>query len=60
GETDESRVTVTITAYNGTDITDRYTLGFADGYYTLTAISNDQPGCYPSTVQIEIAPAAVE
>lgn len=58
GASDLSRVTVTITAYNGTDITDRYTPAFAEGYYTLTAISNDQPGCYPATIEIEITPAA--
>lgn len=46
-----------ILAYNNTDITDRYTPGFADGYYTLTAISNDQPGCYPKSISILIAPA---
>ena len=54
GVTDTSKVTVTITAYNSTDITDRYTLGYEDGYITLTAISNDQPGCYPSTFVITV------
>ena len=50
--TDKSQVNITITAYNNTNITDSYTLEYVDGYIIITAKSNDQPGCYPSTFEI--------
>ena len=55
GVTGTDGVTVTITAYNGTDITDKYTLGYEDGYITLTGTSNSNPDCYPSTFVISYA-----